>query len=403
MKPAFAALLVAAAAPAARGQIFADVSTSMGGFTIQLRHAESPRTVANFIRLAEGSAPWVNPRTGRVHSNDPFYDGIVFHRVIAGFMSQTGSPKGDGTDGPGYSFPDEVANGLGHPGAHVVSMANSGPNTNGSQFFITAGAASWLDGKHTVFGNVVAGQAVCDAINGVATDAANRPLAPVTIQSVAIRREGAAALAFDEHAPMLPAVTAPAVVLSHTPAATALHFPQPARSIASCHLSDDMQAWVGPVERFLDAAAAPAAALDLTENVGDAPAAFIAASVVGYPADAVFPASMGGRTLVSTAPGAGLVFTFVFDGAGGGMWSLVSPVLGGAILDYINEPDPYGSDLIMLLDGISLPFVKLRLGIDGFSATHLTGRQAGSIAETQENLGQPGLSIDLAGTFVLTR
>ncbi len=402
MKPVLAALLLAAA-PAAQAQVFADVSTSMGGFTIQLRHAESPRTVANFIRLAEGSAAWVNPRTGRVHSNDPFYDGIIFHRVIAGFMSQTGSPKGDGTDGPGYRFPDEVANGLGHPGAHVVSMANSGLNTNGSQFFITAGDASWLDGKHTVFGNVVAGQAVCDAINDVDTDAGDRPLTPVVIQSVAIRREGAEALAFDEHAQALPAVTAPAVALSHTPASTALHFPQPARSIASCRLSADLQAWVGPVERFLDAAAAPAATLDLTENVGDAPAAFFAASVVDYPADALFPASMHGRTLVATAPGSGLVFTFVFDGAGGGTWSLVSPALGGAILDYINEPDPYGTDLILLLEGINLPFVKLRLGVDASTATHLAGRQAGSIAETQADLGDPDWSIDLAGTFALTR
>lgn len=395
-------MLLLAAAPAAQAQVFADVSTSMGGFTIQLRHAESPRTVANFIRLAEGSAAWVDPRTGRVHSNDPFYDGIIFHRVIAGFMSQTGSPKGDGTDGPGYSFPDEVANGLGHPGAHVVSMANSGLNTNGSQFFITAGDASWLDGKHTVFGNVVAGQAVCDAINHVATDPADRPLAPVTIHAVAIRREGAAALAFDEHAQALPTVTAPAVALSHAAAGTALHFPQPARSIASCRLSADLQAWVGPVERFLDAAAAPAAALDLTENVGDAPAAFFAASVVDYPADAVFPASMHGRTLVATLirDSDGVSFgqvSFRFGDAGAGTYSYGTS--SGSITSCENDPDPYGSNLLVFTDGL-IP-LRFRLGLDASDAILISGRHSGTMYFSD---GSGGYNpIGSRGTFTLTR
>src|SRR5690606_30528949 len=102
----------------------------------------APQTVANFIGLAEGSRAWIDPATGAVMNGEPFYDGITFHRVIEGFMNQAGSRNGLGTDGPGYTFRDETDNGLDHSQPYVLSMANSGPNTNGSQFFVTAGAAN---------------------------------------------------------------------------------------------------------------------------------------------------------------------------------------------------------------------------------------------------------------------
>ena len=119
--------------------IYADFSTSLGGFTCRLEYAVAPKAVANFIGLATGQRAWLELPTGRVRT-DAFYNGLTFHRVIAGFMSQGGSPNGQGTDGPGYSFVDEFNSGLRHDGFGVLSMANSGPDSNGSQFFITVSA-----------------------------------------------------------------------------------------------------------------------------------------------------------------------------------------------------------------------------------------------------------------------
>lgn len=178
--------------------IFADFTTNHGDFTVQLDYEAAPMTVANFVGLAEGSRPWVDPNSGRIKQNVPFYDGLIFHRVISGFMNQGGCPLGTGTGGPGYRFRDEINNGLLHL-PYVISMANSGANTNGSQFFITVDSADWLDGIHTVFGAVVDGQDTIDAINTVDTDENDVPLDPVVIESVTIRRVGAEAEAFDIH------------------------------------------------------------------------------------------------------------------------------------------------------------------------------------------------------------
>ena len=175
--------------------IYADFSTSMGDFTASLNYAAAPQTVANFIGLAEGSRTWVDEATGAVKIGKPFYNGITFHRVIANFMNQGGSPNGLGNDGPGYSFRDETNNGLLHDTPYKLSMANSGPNTNGSQFFITVEPTPWLNGLHTVFGDVTSGQTVVEAINAVPTTA-DKPNTPIVIHSVSIRRVGMAAEAF---------------------------------------------------------------------------------------------------------------------------------------------------------------------------------------------------------------
>jgi len=177
-----------AALPSAEAQIHADVTVSggvNGTFTITLEHEKTPLTVANFIGLATGSRGWLDVATGAIRK-DPFYSGVIFHRVIAGFMSQTGSRTGDGTDGPGYSFPDEFHSTLRHDSAYVVSMANSGKQTNGSQIFITAAATSHLDNLHSVFGRVTAGQSVCDQINRTSTGANDRPVTPIVIQSIQV-------------------------------------------------------------------------------------------------------------------------------------------------------------------------------------------------------------------------
>ena len=149
----------------------ARLETSMGTIVIELYRDEAPKTVENFIKLTKQG----------------FYNGVTFHRVIPGFMIQGGDPTGTGTGGPGYTFEDEVSPNLRHDGPGAVSMANRGPNTNGSQFFITLAATSWLDGKHTIFGHVVEGQVVVERIVAVERDPKNdRPRKPVIMKQVTI-------------------------------------------------------------------------------------------------------------------------------------------------------------------------------------------------------------------------
>src|SRR5205823_638023 len=136
--------------------VLAHFTTSEGNFTARLYDAETPNTVANFVGLAEGTKEWTDPRTAK-STKTPYYNGTVLHRVIAQFMIQGGDPLGQGTGGPGYKFGDEFHPRLRHDRPGILSMANSGPNTNGGQFFITLAATPWLNGKHTVFGEVVEG------------------------------------------------------------------------------------------------------------------------------------------------------------------------------------------------------------------------------------------------------
>ncbi len=165
----------------------ASFDTSNGRFVVELFAREVPRTVENFVGLAEGTKEWLDPHT-RQKVKRPFYDGLVVHRVIEGFMIQGGCPLGTGTGGPGYRFPDEFHPSLRHDRAGVLSMANAGPDTNGSQFFITVGPTPHLDRRHSVFGRVVEGLDVVLAISRVPTDASDRPRQPVVIRKVTIQR-----------------------------------------------------------------------------------------------------------------------------------------------------------------------------------------------------------------------
>ncbi|MCP4297425.1 MAG: hypothetical protein GY786_17630 [Proteobacteria bacterium] len=144
--------------------IFAEIKTSRGNITLRLFYKKTPKTVSNFIGLSEGSIDWVDSRTNKIKQNQPLYQNLKFHRVINNFMVQTGDPLGSGRGGPGYTFTDEFNSGLSHNKPGILSMANRGRNTNGSQFFITHVPTPWLDGKHTVFGEVIEGMEVVNQI-----------------------------------------------------------------------------------------------------------------------------------------------------------------------------------------------------------------------------------------------
>jgi peptidyl-prolyl cis-trans isomerase A (cyclophilin A) len=167
--------------------VYAEFITSEGNFTIRLFDQEAPNTVANFVELAEGTKEWTDPRTGK-KVTQPYYDGIIFHRIIDGFMIQGGDPLGQGTGGPGYKFADEFHSSLRHSKPGILSMANSGPNTNGGQFFITLGPTPHLDNRHSVFGEVSSGMDVVKKIGSAKTGPRDRPVKDIVIQSVKIER-----------------------------------------------------------------------------------------------------------------------------------------------------------------------------------------------------------------------
>lgn len=165
----------------------ATLHTTLGDIVIELFPNHAPKTVENFVGLATGSKEWSDPRTGK-KSNEKLYDGTIFHRVISGFMIQGGDPLGQGIGGPGYQFADEFHGELQFDRPYILAMANSGPGTNGSQFFITVAATAWLNRKHTIFGEVkdAASQAVVDKIGTTATGAQDKPVTPVVINSVTV-------------------------------------------------------------------------------------------------------------------------------------------------------------------------------------------------------------------------
>ena len=176
--------------------IFADIQTNKGDIVVKLEHDKTPITVASFVSLAEGNSPFVSEE----YKGEKYYDGLIFHRVMKDFMIQGGDPTGTGTGSPGYKFKDEFNDSLTHHKAGILSMANSGPTTNGSQFFITHKETPFLNGRHTVFGEVLKGLDVLDSIANVATSQApqkDRPVVDVVMNKVEIIRNGKAAKKFD--------------------------------------------------------------------------------------------------------------------------------------------------------------------------------------------------------------
>jgi len=170
------------------GQLYARLATSLGNIVVRLEEQRAPKTVRNFVGLATGAQEWVHPRTREPQQGVPYYDGTIFHRVIANFMIQGGDPLGQGTGGPGYNFEDEFHPELRHSGPGVMSMANAGPGTNGSQFFITERATPHLNDRHSVFGQAVAGVDVIGKIIRTPTGARDKPVQDVVLQRVELFR-----------------------------------------------------------------------------------------------------------------------------------------------------------------------------------------------------------------------
>ncbi|MFJ7267104.1 peptidylprolyl isomerase [Streptomyces sp. NPDC099050] len=171
-------------------KLYATLKTNHGDIEIELLPNFAPKTVRNFVELATGEREWTRPTDGQ-KTTDPLYDGTLFHRVISGFMIQGGDPLGNGTGGPGYQFADEFHPDLAFTKPYLLAMANAGPGTNGSQFFITVAPTAWLTRKHTIFGEIGdrASQKIVDAIAAAPTNPrTERPLDDVIIQSVVIEK-----------------------------------------------------------------------------------------------------------------------------------------------------------------------------------------------------------------------
>jgi peptidyl-prolyl cis-trans isomerase A (cyclophilin A) len=245
--PALVALLCSGiglrAEPTADG-LYAGFNTSGGTFWCRLEFERAPRTVANFVGLAEGTRDWINHRTAKIVRR-PFYQGIVFHRVIKNFMIQSGSPNGLGTDGPGYQFADEFNANLKHSKPGILSMANSGKNSNGSQFFVTVTNTAWLDGVHTIFGEVVEGMDIVHAISKVPTDTSDRPLTPIVMNELQILRRGTAALAFQPAnvTPSLPDVGVVPTAIQLSTTELALLLQSRTNHFLHAYISGDLTTW----------------------------------------------------------------------------------------------------------------------------------------------------------------
>lgn len=353
MLPILLALLATTASSMA--QLFADFNTTAGSFTCELYYKETPRTVGNFISLAEGTRNWVDERTGVMSSvkpPQPFYNGISFHRVVnsAGFkIIQGGSKRGDGTDGPGYEFPDEMN--LNVPLSYkfdqpyYLAMANAGPNTNGSQFFITGSAITGLEGKHTVFGRVTTGQSVIDAILATPVDANDKPTTPITIQNVIIRRADNLATKFKASSQKLPTMLVPKykVEAAPSPANTNRYFfsqGQRSEFLAFATIDSNAQEWQQVDGRWHPPTSYSLRYFDVTYPAGS-PITGFHPVLVKYNTDAITPGSLFGWTLSMENAEGVYLFSFprnaapgyLFTPAGGGE-SKTGTIIGNSISFY---------------------------------------------------------------------
>lgn len=326
--------------------IFADFTTSMGNFTCQLDYTNAPKAVANFVGLATGEKVWMDIPAGQARTN-AFYNGLTFHRVIADFMIQGGSPNGQGTDGPGYAFRDEFSPTLTFNTFGRLAMANSGTNSNGAQFFITVANTTWLNNVHTIFGRVTSGSNIVYRISRVATDASSKPLTNVVIQQVAIRRVGTAALAFDINGQGLPVVSnAPLNILRSGPGAVSLSYTN--RLYADNHVFSATNL-AGPWSDNplgIELKSPVASSVDLTANAGRQ---FFRLTQIQYAHNTLAPPSVAGKTLIQVfKEGYFGTNRILFDTTNNGtfQFSSTNPA-SGDLGGYNYQQEPYRANLLI--------------------------------------------------------
>jgi peptidyl-prolyl cis-trans isomerase A (cyclophilin A) len=336
----------------------------MGSFTCRLEYATSPKAVANFIGLATGQRRWLDLPTGVARTN-AFYNGLLFHRVVAGFIIQAGSPNAQGNDGPGYAFPDEFSPTLRFNGPGVLAMANSGTNSNGSQFFITVASTPFLNDVHTIFGSLTGGTNVVIAISQVATNANSRPLTNVVIQNVSIRRVGTAAQAFDINTQNLPLVTNLLPKISNNGQQVAISFSNRLFADNRLYSSTNLSTWTSQLLGIENSLPVPST----LAIIRDAPTKFFSVAQINYASSTFAPKTLMNRTLIfSFNTGFAGVITNNFDSAGGGIYFYKSGTNSSqGLTAYSWIQQPYRGYLSPILYSGELPVMALRLNFTGTS------------------------------------
>jgi peptidyl-prolyl cis-trans isomerase A (cyclophilin A) len=349
--------------------IFADFTTSMGSFTCQLDYTNAPRTTANFIGLATGQRAWLDLPTGRARTN-AFYNGLTFHRVIGGFMNQGGSPNGQGTDGPGYVFTDEFSPNLVFDGFGVLAMANSGPNSDGAQFFITVAPFTTGNNVYSIFGRLTTGSNVVYAINHVATDANDKPLTNVVIQQVSIRRVGTAAQAFNIDVQGLPIVTNLALRIATAVSQISLTFSNRQYADNRLYSATNLPgAWTSDALGI----EITAPVTNSVQRTQDATCRFYSMAQIQYASSTFAPKTMYGRALSLTfTNGATGTVTIGFDSSGGGNFSYS---LGGAgtVTGYAWTQEPYRGRLWPIVFSNLVPAMTLTLNFSTATSGAFSG------------------------------
>jgi len=370
-------------APAQTNGIFADFTTSLGSFTCQLDYTNAPKAVANFIGLATGQRAWLELPSGEARTN-AFYNDLTFHRVISGFMIQGGSPNGLGTDGPGYSFADEFSTLLVFKNPWVLAMANSGPDSNGAQFFITVAPFTNGNNTYTIFGRAVTGTNVISTINKVVTDSNDKPLTNVVIQQVNIRRVGASAAAFDINAHGLPIVTNLPLHIAAGTNQVLVDLDNRLYADNRLYSSTNLTTWT-PEALGIETAAP--FSNSLAKGI-DAPNQFFRLAQIRYASSTFAPKSVVGRVLkLNFANGLGAL-SIGFDRAGGGTYTY-SLGSSGKVTSYTWSQDPYRGRLWPIYySGLS----TMTLRLDFTSGTN------GSVSGTAYST----TPFSVSGTFGLT-
>jgi len=359
---AAAFVFAAVASPSvAQDGLFAIIQTNRGSITAKLDYEKAPSTVANFVSLVEGSRGWVDTTTGALRQQ-PFYSGITFHRVVPGFVIQAGSRNGLGTDGPGYIFGDEFHPALRHNVAGTLSMANSGPDSNGSQFFITLAPTPTLDNKHSVFGYVTDGMDVVNAIGAIPTPVTS-PDGITTIQSITISRVGAAAQAFDATGPWgLPSFDDARPQLLNQAGSFVLRFARPPFAQQIISRADDLATWI-PDATLTDVLVPSAADHEVTAAMTGKSRQFFRVVRANYPQQ---PGTFVNKTIALNLISGNQTLDLSITGEpradfGPSLGSVRldgSPI--GSILAYVTAPGIQKQQFVVAIDGLN-PILSIAL------------------------------------------